>query len=265
METKLKLISKVVALGLVFLQTTSVDAVTISQALGVRSDFAASLTGVDERSYDAPSFNGINPFSSFTDGNFYQLESFNGGASGSTLTFYLLAEFACFDGRNPALANRFGVLDSSKNFTTVIDSATADPISSGAIAQSSGQEYTLALQSPQNTFSSDDQQNPGLTPQLVVMQVNKPGVINLDRGTTRTDTPIAFSLLSGDLLVFMEDLVISNNNTFGGMVPSVGDLDYNDMIVVVRSAANPVPEPSSLLLLAAGSLGLLKTRRKKAR
>ncbi len=245
--------------GVLFGLTSTANAVTLDNAGQVRDGVSvASLLGT---SYDGPDFDAFKPFQGFSGSDILSLSSFTGQANGSQLSAILLSEAACFDGRNPNLANNFGVVDAAGNFMSILDTANVDPGGTGLIAQGADDEFTFALQSPEALFSADDKANADGRAHLIAMQVDKDTTITIDRPTTRGTPAVSFELFAGDIIIFIEDMLASGNTTTS-LVPGLGDFDYNDMVVVVRQTE--VPEPSTLALMGMALLGLGKKRRRRS-
>lgn len=237
----------------------SASAVPLAEATDVRSGFDFPLGDVDSSSYDGSGFDAFKPFEAFTSGEILSVSSFTGHSQGSRLEVYLLSEYAYFDGRDPNAANNFGVLDSNGNFISLIDSAFADPLASGETLQGAGEEFTFALQSPEALFSSIDQDNPDDgAPHILAQEVVKDGEVEIDPTTLRSDESLRFSLLSGDIILYIEDMLVTGNQPLLN-VPFTGDFDFNDMVVVVRQV--DIPEPSAFLLFGVGLFGLRRLRR----
>ena len=157
--------------GVLFGLTSTANAVTLDNAGQVRDGVSvASLLGT---SYDGPDFDAFKPFQGFSGSDILSLSSFTGQANGSQLSAILLSEAACFDGRNPNLANNFGVVDAAGNFMSILDTANVDPGGTGLIAQGADDEFTFALQSPEALFSADDKANADGRAHLIAMQVDK--------------------------------------------------------------------------------------------
>ncbi len=218
------------------------------------------LSGVDQRSYDGIGFNAFSPYASITDGTIYSLDTIVGEGLGTNLDFFMLTEFACFDGRF-AQRNQFGGIDSSGAFQSVIDTQTLDPLASGSVSLAAGEEFTVALNSPEGLFSSIDSENADRAAHILALRVDTASTIKLPQTRVVPTDELAFDLLPGDYILFIEDLLGSGNNTFGGLVPLAGDFDYNDMVLVVR--ASQIPEPATGLLLLS-AIGAYAARRRRS-
>lgn len=247
----------------VFVSTNSF-ASTLSGALGSRGAFVFPSGLPNTSSYDGPGRDTMSLFSSLTNPGLFQVNSFNSHSSGSTVQAFLLSEMAAFDGTHAGFANNFGVTDQNGNFHSLINTATADPLASGSIEQSTLQNFTFALQSPEGLFYSVDSKNTdGGVAHMLALQVEKDGVVNLPNTTLKGGNPLSFNLLAGDVVLFIEDMKLSGNIS-NGLVPFASDFDYNDMVIVVRQTfrTTEVPEPTTLALLAGSGLFAAARRRK---
>lgn len=255
------LIAGLSVLLLLLLLPTSASAVPLGDATSIRSNFNFPLGDVNSSSYDGSGFDAFKPFEGLTGSEILAVNSFTGQPLGSNLEVFLLSEVAFFDGRDPNIANNFGVLDSSGNFISILDSALNNPGASGSIFQGAGDEYTFALQSPEALFSSVDSANPDNMAHIIAKEVVQDGEVEISPVSLRSDGPLRFQLLAGDIILFVEDMLARGNQPFLG-VPFDSDFDYNDMVLVVRQSE--IPEPSSMLLLGAALFGVPAIRKRRA-
>ncbi|MDD2942347.1 MAG: PEP-CTERM sorting domain-containing protein [bacterium] len=254
-----KVRSFIAASTLFFLPQLSYAVATdINGALSDRGG-AFALGNVDARSYDGPGFDAFQPFNSFVGSEILAINSFTGGALGSRHEFFLLSEVAHYDGYMiPGVGDEFGVLDSNNDFATILPKEFR-PGDSAVITQGANEELTLALKSPEGMFSSVDGDNADGAAHLLGKRVEKAGTVFIQHADLYGGS-LTFDLQVGDIVLFIEDLLLSGNMLYGGMDT---DSDYNDLVVVMRS--EPLPEPATLFLLgAAGLLGAGAKRRKAA-
>jgi hypothetical protein len=247
--------------GLLFAVTffcSSALATSLESSLTVEAGF--SVAGVNSTSYDTANFNAFSPFTGFISSEIYSVGSFTSGPLGSNLEFFMLSEAAFYDGNHIAgKANNFGVKNAQGDFISLLDSAVADPGSSGNAVQGVGEEWTFVLRSPESDFSSKEVDNADSRKHIIARRVEKDGQIVINNPDLKGLTgPLVFNLLAGDYILFMEDLLAGTNSLFS----LNGDFDYNDMVVVVRQS--DIPEPGSLLLMSLGLAGLGAVRRKRA-
>lgn len=235
-------------------------ATTLEQAVAVRNNFQFPLGSVEQSSYDGPRYEAFKPFEAFTGSEILSISSFSGPGQGSFLEVHMLSESAYFDGRNANFANNFGVTDSAGNFISLLDSVTNDPGSSASIFQAAQDEFTFALQSPEALFSSLDSSNSDGMAHIIAKEVVQDGEVVVSPTSLRSNEPLSFQLHTGDIILFVEDMLADGNLRFLG-IPTMGDFDYNDMVLVVRQRA--IPEPCTLLLLGAALLGAPRIKRKQ--
>lgn len=256
------LVLSLVALAVQFLSVSSAHAVSLLDATSQRLGFNFPKGDVSLSSYDGPAFDAFFPFASFVAPEVLKISEFTGQALGSQLDFTLLSESAAFDGTTNGFANKIGVVDSVGNFSTVIDSAGKGPGATGSIFQGVDQTLKLALTSPEGVFTTIDTSNVDGAAHILAMKVEKAGQYQINPTTLRDTPPLSFNFLEGDIILFIEDMLISGNLT-SFLVPESSDFDYNDMVVVVRQTQTQVPEPSSLLLLSLAGLGAKRLRRRR--
>jgi hypothetical protein len=247
--------------GVLLCGVQQASAVPLSDATEVRSGFNFPNGAVNGSSYDGPGFDAFSSFASFTSPDLLKVNSFTGQPAGSQLEFTLLSEAAAFDGTTTGYANRFGVINSQGDFTSVIDTAAASAGATGTLGQGAGESFKFALQSPEGLFTTEDSQNVDGAAHILAMKVNKSGDFTVDPTSLHGTSPLTFSFLEGDLILFIEDMkAIGNLTSF--LVPESGDFDYNDMVVVVRQSSQ-VPEPATCLLLGSALLGAAGSRKRK--
>lgn len=208
------------------------------------------ISSVDERSYDTPEHNAFVPFESFTDtANALILDSFVTTSDALHLEATLLSESAGYANRNA-----FGVVDSSGSYSQILGGSNV-PGDTGDLIIDGEQESKFALKSPQGIFTTSDDDNPDRSTHIVALEVTTAGTIFIEP-TTLSGGSLTFDLLVGDILLFMEDLLVLGN--INNKNPS--DFDYNDMVVVVRSSE--IPEPATSLLFGMGLASLFMRRRR---
>ena len=210
------------------------------------------ISSVDDRSYDSPEHNAFVPFESFTDtSNALVLDSFSTTSDDLYLEATLLSESAGYANRNS-----FGVVSGSGYYNQMLSGGNV-PGDTGAMIVSGEQENKFALKSPQGIFTTSDSDNPDRSTHIVALEVTTAGTVFIEP-TTLSGGSLTFNLLVGDILLFMEDLLVLGN--VNNKNPS--DFDYNDMVVVVR--ASEIPEPATSLLFSVGlaSIGLARRKRR---
>ncbi len=244
-----------------FFTASSAVAVPLSGSYDSRGSFVFPQGDVSQSSYDGASFNAFTSFSTFTTPDLLKLNSFTGQPLGSQLEVTLLSESAAFDGSLfPSYANKFGVLNSSSNFTTLLDSTTASAGSSATFTQGASESLTFALISPEGTFSSIDVNNPDGQAHILGKVVDKAGTFTISPTSLYNTAALTFNFEVGDIILFIEDMQAAGNVT-NFIVPGIWDADFNDMVVVIRQTA--LPEPSTVVFMALGLLALAYKKRKQ--
>lgn len=251
---------KIVSSGLVCVTTvtlfsSSAFGASLQDSTTVRSPFV--LGDVNDRSYDGPGFDAFKPFDAFTSSEVLSVNTFTGGDSAVKHELFLLSEVAYYDGTIPGLGDTFGMLGAGGGYNEVIE-AGFNPGDSASIVQGKDEEFTLAMKGPEGTFSSIDGDNADGAAHILGKEVTSAGTVFIEHANLH-GASLFFDLQVGDIVLFIEDLLISGNKLFGGL-PT--DADYNDMVVVVRTTE--VPEPATLMLLVP-ALCAASRRRKQAR
>lgn len=248
-------------LTLAVLSTGSASAVTLENAYDSRGSFVFPLGDVSTSSYDGAEFNAFTSFSAFTSPDLVKLNSFTGQPFGSQLEVTLLSESAAFAGTLfPTFANKFGVLDTSGTFNTILDSQTATSGSSAIYTQGASESLTFALQSPEGTFSSIDLSNADGQAHILGKVVDKAGTFTINPTSLFGTPPLVFNFQVGDIILFIEDMRASGNVT-NFIVPGIWDADFNDMVVIIRQTA--LPEPATVVLMIFGMLATLVYQKKR--
>jgi hypothetical protein len=231
-------VSKIALILTLIVSTNVVQASPMHDALVERVDFVFPKGDPELSSWDGP---GKNPFASFapyTSGVLYSLGLFD-VKKGDIITAHNLTEFAGY-------TNVFGVVTEGGAFDAMLTSKNPLPNSADHLVTYDS-KLTFGLLSPEGLFSSIDANNPHKSPHVLVQVVDKPGTINLKPVNLTGHPGISFDLQMGDLVLYMEDIILKHS-----------DADYNDMVVVARYAE--VPEPSTMLLLACGAIGMARRR-----
>lgn len=211
-----------------------------------------SLGDNDGRSYDGLGFDAVSPLQSGNSSlEFLQLGSFTAGQIPQNLEFYVFSEVAAF-----ADQNEIGVVDSQGNFIAAGGNQT--PGGQASLVQDTGEEFTIAVRTPQTVFTTVDSDNEDGAAHILAVQIQENMSVEIPR-TCLTCGSMTFDVQMGDIILLVEDMLASGNTN--PLVPDVGDFDYNDMVVLVRQTN--VPEPGSMALLLVGASGLLMRKRQK--
>lgn len=209
-------------------------------------------TDVDERSYDAPEFNAFTPFDNVADiSNVLMLDSFFPDSGGTQLEVTMLSEAAGYADRNA-----FGIVTNG-GYNEVLSGSDTIGDSGTIVLDEGNGESKFAMNSPQGIFTTDNADNADGATHIVALEVTQSGSVFIENATL-SGASFVYDLLVGDLVLFMEDLLVVGN--VNNLNPS--DFDYNDMVVVVRQSE--IPEPATAVLFTIGVLGMGLRRRKQS-
>lgn len=243
---------------IIFFSVQQSYAVSLNNATSSRDTF--TLGDPDARSFDGTGFDAFKPFESFVSGGLLSISAFTGGETGSLLEVFMLQEVTAYGGQNAGFVDNFGVLNSSGDFVSILDSTTGNPGDSASILQGADEQFTFALKAPDAIFSSIDSDNPDGGAHILGAQITTAGTVTIDPANL-FGASLTFDLQVGDIVLFIEDLLASGNSV--NFIPEFGDFDYNDLVYVVRNTATEVPEPSTVCLMLAGLGALFGVRRRE--
>jgi len=215
------------------------------------TDITLSLGDIDLRSYDGAGVDTVGIAGKVVPLNFHEYSSFDGGALGTEHEIFFLSSVAAYKDQN-----EFGLIDENGQFVSSIKGSS--PLgSSTKYVQGSQQNLQIGFKSPESTFYSQQGKNADGRIHILGIEATQDALMTIPRADLQGNS-IAFNLLRGDFIFFVEDMLANSN--FSGKTGS--DFDYNDGVFVIR--AKPIPEPATILLLGAGSLAALRRRRKTA-
>lgn len=236
----LKLLPVVLTFGLV--TQASASSIFLSS-----SNITLSLGNIDVRSYDGPGHNSVGAFA----GNpttFQEYSAFDGGAAGTDYEMFFLSSVADYKNQNT-----FGLLNEQNQFVSSINGSSALG-SKVSYKQQANQKLKFGFQSPESLFFSKASENKDGRSHILSLVATTDAVLTIPKAD-KMGNSITFNLLAGDILCFIEDMLVDSN--FKGNKGS--DFDYNDFLTVVR--AKPVPEPGTMCLLGLGAVAAFRKRK----